>query len=101
LLQKGFFEAAERCLIVYGPHDFGVTTESVVEGCSSRVDYVIKVDGENKFLCEAKSPSVMKSFGEQLPARGIELEWRPSSSLVRKILGEVSALCIFLEFCWF
>jgi hypothetical protein len=102
LLDKGVFDAAERCLLAYdGSHDFVTSEESVFEGCSSRVDYVAVVDGEDKFLCEAKSPSVMKRFGELLPARGIELEWRPSSSLVREILGEVSALCIFLELCWF
>jgi hypothetical protein len=101
LLEEGVFGAATRCLAAYGSHVFGVSEESAVEGCSSRVDYVIEVDDEDKLLCEAKSPSVMKRFGELLPARGIELEWRPSSSLVRRILGEVSALFIFFELCWY
>ncbi|KAF8326953.1 hypothetical protein F5887DRAFT_1074775 [Amanita rubescens] len=39
-------------------------------------------------VCEAKSPSVMKKVGELLPARGIELEWIPGRSLVRRILGK-------------
>lgn len=66
------------------------------------VDYVALVDDEEKLLCEAKSPSVMKKFGDLLSERGFELEWIPSSSLVRKILGKVSTLCIFLKLqCWF
>jgi len=57
---------------------------------SVRPSYLLMV-----ILPEAKSPSVsIKEFDELLLARGFELEWIPSSSLVRRILGEVSTLCI-------
>jgi hypothetical protein len=62
LLEKGIFEAVTGCLAAYGLHDFAVSEETVAEGGSSRVDYVVEVDGGKRLLCEAKSPSVMKSF---------------------------------------
>ena len=61
------------------------------------VDYVAQVNGKDILLLEAKSPSVMRIFGELLPARGFELEWDPSASLVRKIFGNVSTLRLFFE----
>jgi hypothetical protein len=82
---------------VYGSHAFYTSQEVSAEGGSSKVDYVALVDDEEMLLCEAKSPSVMKKFGEQLPARGLELEWIRSPSLVRNILCKVSTLCTFLK----
>jgi hypothetical protein len=82
---------------VYGTHRFKTSKEASVEGGRSKVDYVALVDNEDKLLCEARSPSVMKKFGELLPERGFELEWIPSSSVVRRILGKASTLCIFLK----
>ena len=62
----------------------------MVTGDRSKVDYVVMVNGRGKALCEAKSPSVMKKVGELLPARGVQLEWVPSQSLVRRMLSKVS-----------
>jgi len=90
LLDKGFLVSAERCLWEYGGCNFGNLFEHLVEGGSSKVDYVALVDNASTALCEAKSPSVMKKVGELLPARGIELQWIHSQSLVRKILGKVT-----------
>lgn len=87
---------------MYGLPGFNTSKEATVEGSRSKIDYVALIDDEEKLLCEAKSPSVMKKFGELLPARGFELEWIPSPSLVRRILGKVSTRCIFLKLqCWF
>ncbi len=74
----------------YGGYRFTVNEEHTVEGGSSSVDYVAMVNGSPTALCEAKSPSVMKKVGELLPARGIELKWMHSQSLVRRILGQAS-----------
>jgi hypothetical protein len=51
-----------RCLGEYDQSrsHFETMLEDSVEGCSSRVDYVALVDDEQKALCQAKSPSVMK-----------------------------------------
>jgi hypothetical protein len=49
-----------------------------------------EVNGDFNSLVEAKSPSVMKEVGELLPVTGIELEWKCSNSLVRRIIGKVS-----------
>jgi len=90
LFIKGVYEAARKCLAEYGEYRFRVNEEDSVEGGSSRVDYVVVVNGSPTALCEAKLPSVMKKVGELLPARGIELEWIHSQSLVRRILGKAS-----------
>jgi hypothetical protein len=89
LLDKGVYEAARKCLAEYGGYHFTTDEENSVQGGSSKVDYVALVNGSSKALCEAKSPSVMKKVGELLPARGIELEWNRSQSLVRRILSKV------------
>jgi len=78
-------------LAEHGGYRF-TTEENSVQGGGSRVDYVALVNGSGKALCKTKSPSVMKKVGELLPARGIELEWNRSQSLVRRILGKVSTL---------
>ena len=92
LLDKGFFEATRRCLGEYGPYRFKTAKEQSVEGGSSKVDYNVLVNDESKALLEAKSPSVMKKVGAELPGRGIELKWVCRQSLVPKILSKVSAL---------
>jgi hypothetical protein len=79
-----------------GPYSFDNSQEVSAEGSSSKVDYVSLVNDEEILFCEAKSPSVMKSFGEELPPRGFQLEWTTSPSIVRKILGNVSMLCTLL-----
>ena len=92
LLDKGFFEAARRCLEECGPYHFNVDEEHSVKGGSSKVDYVALVNNRPKVLCEAKSPSVMKDVGKLLPPHGIELKWVTGQSLVPKILSNVSVL---------
>ena len=92
MLDKGFFVAAGTCLWEYGQYDFQDTKEDLVEGASSKVDYVALVDGESKVLCEVKSPSVMKKVGELLPAQGFELKWVRGQPLVPKILAKVITL---------
>jgi hypothetical protein len=92
LLDKGFLEAARRCLWEYDQSHFETAKEQSVEGGSSKVDYDVLVNDELKALLEAKSPSVMKKVGELLPPRGIELKWVCRQSLVPKILSKVSAL---------
>ena len=90
MLEKGVYEAARRCLLVYGGNNFKTDKENMVEGGSSKVDYVLRVDDEDEALCEAKSPSVMKKVGEQLPQHGIELTWVRRQSLIPKIFAEVN-----------
>jgi hypothetical protein len=93
LLDKGFFVAVRKCLAEYGGYRFETAVEDLVEGGSSKVDYVALADDRRMALCEAKSPSVMKKVGQLLPARGIELSWIPASqSLVRRILTKVGTL---------
>ena len=90
-------------MALHGPHDVEITGEAPLDERSRcRVDYAALVDGDDRLLCEATAPSVMKKLGELLPARGFEFGWTASSSLVRKILGKVSTLRIFLKLqCWF
>ena len=92
MLNKGVYEAARKCLGVYGGYEFEADEENLISGSSSRVDGVATVDDHSTILCEAKSPSVMKKVGELLPARGIKLEWVHSKSLVQRILGKVNTL---------
>ena len=91
-MNKGVYEAARKCLAEYGGYRFTTDEENSIRGGGSRVDFVAMVDGRSRALCEAKSLSIMKKVGERLPARGIELEWIRSQSLVRRILGKVSTL---------
>jgi hypothetical protein len=92
LLDKGVLEALGDCLWEYGGCDFLVKREQVVDSGRSKVDYVIKVDGEDEALVEAKSPSVMKKVGKSLPPNGIELTWARGQPLAPKILAQVSTL---------
>lgn len=92
MLEKGAFTAIEKCLWVYGRHVFDTLEENLVDGASSKVDYVAVVDNETKALCEAKSPSVMEQVGNLLPPHGIELKWIVGQPLVPKILSKVSLL---------
>ena len=77
---------------VYGRYDLVVKTEQVADRGSSRVDYVLEVDGEDRGLLEAKSPSVMNNVGGLLPQNGIELTWAPGQTLAPKMLATVSTL---------
>ncbi|KAF5379222.1 hypothetical protein D9615_005925 [Tricholomella constricta] len=90
LLDKGVLEAIADCLWEYGAYDFLAAAENVADRGSSKVDYVVQVDGEDKALVEAKSPSVMKKVGESLPPRGVELTWARGQSLVRRILAKAA-----------
>jgi hypothetical protein len=94
LLDRGVYEAARKFLAEYGGYCFATDEENSVQGGGSdRADYqVALVNDSSKVLCKVKSPSVMKKVGELLPARGIELEWNHSQSLVRRILSKVSTL---------
>jgi hypothetical protein len=92
LLDVGFFQAIRKCLGECGPYDFETAKEQSVEGGSSKIDYDLLVNDESKALFEAKSPSVMKAVGAQLPQRGIELKWVCGLSLVPKILSNVSTI---------
>ena len=84
--------ALGSCLWICGPYELVIKTEQVADQGSSRVDYVLKVDGEDRVLIEAKSPSVMNSVGVLLPPNGIELTWVPGRTLAPKMLAEVSTL---------
>jgi hypothetical protein len=97
LLDKEFFVAARKCLWDYDQSIFGTAKESLVEGGSSKVDYVALVDSEPMGLCEAKSPSVMKKVGVSLPSRGIKFEWVRGQPLVSKILAKVFATTLVLR----
>ncbi|KAF8815208.1 hypothetical protein BYT27DRAFT_7226480 [Phlegmacium glaucopus] len=81
-INKGVLEALGDCLWEYGRCDFLVKTEQVADRGSSRIDYVLKVDGEDGGLLEAKSPSVMNNVRELLPQNGIELTWAPGQTLI-------------------
>ena len=59
---------------------------------SSRIDYVLEVDGEDGGLLEAKSPSVMNDVRGLLPQNGIELTWACGQTLAPKMLTKVSML---------
>ncbi|KAF8815478.1 hypothetical protein BYT27DRAFT_7333909 [Phlegmacium glaucopus] len=96
LLDKGVLEALGDCLWEYGRCDFLVKTEQVADRGSSRIDYVLKVDGEDGGLLEAKSPSVMNNVRGLLPQNGIELTWAPGQTLALKMLTK-AALCLGLR----
>jgi hypothetical protein len=89
-LDKGFYEAARRCLFEYGEYKFETTNESTVENGSSKVDHVVLVNDAERVLVETKSPSVMAKLAELLPPHGIKLTWVRGQSLVPKILAKVS-----------
>jgi hypothetical protein len=91
LLDKGFLEAARRCIRIYNQH-LVQKREHVVEGGNSKVDYLSLVDEKEVALIEAKSPSVMKKAGELLPQHGIRLTWVPGQSLLPRLLSKVSML---------
>ena len=57
---------------------------------SSKVGYVVLVGNELTGLCEAKSPSVMKSVLQSIPSQGFQLKWVKGQPLVPKILSKVS-----------
>jgi hypothetical protein len=77
-------------LWAYGRYDFQTTRESAAENGSSKVDYVLLVDGVKNVLVEAESPSVTEKVGELLPPHGIKLMWVRGQSLVPKILAKAS-----------
>ena len=64
--------------------------EHSVEGCRSKVDYVLLVGDHKPALCEAKSPSVIHKVGELLPERGIKLTWESGQPLIPKKFAKVS-----------
>ena len=86
MLERGVYEAAAACLTLYGRHYFDTLEE---EGGSSKVNFVLLVDGHKSALCEAKSPSVMHNVGEALPEHGIGLTWHRGQSLIPKIFTKV------------
>ncbi|KIL55381.1 hypothetical protein M378DRAFT_634291 [Amanita muscaria Koide BX008] len=90
LLTKGVLQALGDCLWVYGRYDLVVKTEQVADRGSSRVDYVLEVDGEDGGLLDAKSPSVMNNVGGLLPQNGIELMWAPGQTLAPKMLSQAA-----------
>ena len=92
MLSKGVLQALEDCLWIYDRYDLVVKTEQVADRGSSRADYVLEVDGEDRALVEVKSPSVMHNFIELLPQNGIELTWARGQTLVPKMLTKVSTL---------
>ena len=89
-MDKGVLQALPPCLWVYGEYSFRTKLECLADEGNSRVDYVLQVNGEDKVLVEAKSPSVMRSVRDLLPPRGIELTWARRQTLVQKILAKVS-----------
>ena len=89
-LSTGFLKAATSCLQQYNNYEMDIAREHSVEGGSSKVDYVVVADGEDRVLVEAKSPAVMKKLDEDLPAHGIKLKWLHNQSIAPKILQKVS-----------
>jgi hypothetical protein len=81
----------------YGGYDFDTVVEDRVEAGTSKVDYVGQVNGEDKALCEAKSPSVMAGIGELLPLHRFELHMVRGQSLVPKFFGKVSTYFLFVR----
>ena len=63
-----------KCLTEYGPYEFKVAHEHLVEGGTSKVDYGALVNDDLTALFEAKSPSFMKAVVARLPQRGIEMK---------------------------
>ena len=55
-LDQGVHEAARKCLGVYRKDMFRTLKENMVEGGSSKVDYVGLVNDNEGVLVEAKSP---------------------------------------------
>ena len=66
--------------------------EKVTDRGNSKIVYILQVDGEDKAVVEAKSPSVMKKIAQSLPQNGIELTWARGRPLAPKILTKVSML---------
>ena len=91
---KGVLNALEYCLCAYGQHELMAKIEQVADRGSSRIDYVLEVDGEDVALLEVTSPQVMNSLnvGELLPPNGIELTWACRQPLASKLLTKVSTL---------
>jgi len=69
-----------------------VKTEPVAVRGSSRIDYDLNVDSEDRALVEVKSTSVMYNVCKQLPQNGFELTWARGQSLARKMLTKVSTI---------
>ena len=92
LLSKGVLNALGDCLGEYGRYNFLAETDQVADRGNSRIDYVLKVDGEDRGLLEAESPSVMNNVRGLLPLNGIELTWARGQSLAAKMLTNVSML---------
>jgi hypothetical protein len=55
----GILRALHDILAVYDTYSFEAKPEQVADRGSSRVDYVLEVNGEDRGLLEAKSPSFM------------------------------------------
>src|SRR5258708_18050303 len=52
LFTQGVLQALEYCLWICGSYNLVVKTEQVADQGSSRVDYVLEVDGEDRVLIE-------------------------------------------------
>ena len=92
LLDSGVLRALGSCMWLCGRYRLRLNIEQVAGRGTSKVDYVVNVDGKDEALVEAKSPSVMKKVGELLPPRGIELTWARRQSLVPTILAKASMI---------
>ncbi len=90
LLDLGVYMATEKCLWIYGGHDFDAPSEERVDGARSAVDFHVEVDHQLVVLVEAKSPRVMHKLGAALPRSGFRMRWtHGSQSLVSRVISKV------------
>jgi hypothetical protein len=92
LLNIGILHALDHVLGIYGAYRFEAKEQQVADSGSSRVDYVLDVNYEDRGLLEVKSPSFMNHVGGSLPQTGIKLTWVPGQCLGPRVLTEVSTL---------
>ncbi|KAF8351826.1 hypothetical protein F5887DRAFT_1068226 [Amanita rubescens] len=90
LLNTGVLNALADCLWIYDGYHFLAAMENVTDRGNSKIVYIPQVDGEDKALVEAKSPSVMKQIAQSLPQNGIELTWARGRPLAAKILTKAA-----------
>jgi len=82
----------------YGLYQSRFSPAEPAKGASTFPDFVLKVDGEEQLLVEAKSPSVMIQAGLPVPPMHIKLSLNNQPNLVRNIFINVSIISYWLEY---
>ncbi|EDR11560.1 uncharacterized protein LACBIDRAFT_313890 [Laccaria bicolor S238N-H82] len=100
LFAKGVLEALGDCLCEYGGYNLLTETEQVAFRGSSRIDYVLSVDGKDGGLLQVKSPSVMNNVRGLLPQNGIELTWARGQTLAPKVLTKAALILGLRQMEW-